>query len=95
MTNLYFHIAKYFSVSYLPYLFHSLVYQTLYHFKLRGTNGKKKGDERTQQWSNYNGETGNYTADGLTAENLIAKDPTADLPEPLKFVKRRQLNCIT
>ena len=33
------------------------------------------------------------TADGLTAENLIAKYPSADLPEPSKFVKRRQLNC--
>ena len=43
----------------------------------------------------YNGATGNYTADGLTAENLIAKDPSADLPEPSKFVKRRQLNCCT
>ena len=39
--------------------------------------------------------TGNYTADGLTAENLIAKDPSADLPEPSKFVKTRQLNCCT
>ena len=29
----------------------------------------------------------------LTAENLDAKDPSADLPEPSKFVKRRQLNC--
>ena len=37
LTNLNFHIAKYFSsVICLPYLFHSLVYQTLYHFKLRG-----------------------------------------------------------
>ena len=36
------------------------------------TNGKE-GDERTQQWNNYNGATGNYTADGLTAENLITK----------------------
>ena len=34
-----------------------------------------------------------YTADGLTAENLIAKDPIADLPEQSKFVKRHQLNC--
>ena len=32
---------------------------------------------------------------GLTAENLIAKDPSAELPEPSKFVKRRQLNCCT
>ena len=40
-------------------------------------------------------EQENYTADGLTAENLIAKDPSADLPEPSKFVKRRQLNCCT
>ena len=40
-------------------------------------------------------QIGNYTADGLTAENLIAKDPSADLPEPSKFVKRRQLNCCT
>ena len=38
------------------------------------TNGKKEGDERIQQWTNYSGATGNYTADGLTAENLIAKD---------------------
>ena len=43
--------SKYFSVICLPYLFHSLVYQTLYHFKLRGikefSNGpmdKKEGD---------------------------------------------------
>ena len=43
---------------------------------------KEGGDERIQQWTNYNGATGNYTADGLTAENLIAKDPSADLPEP-------------
>ena len=33
--------------------------------------------------------------DGLTVNNLIAKDPSADLPEPSKFVKRRQLNCCT
>ena len=32
---------------------------------------------------------------GLTAENPIAKDPSADLPEPSKFVNRRQLNCCT
>ena len=100
LTNLNFLRAKYFSVLCLPYLFHSLVYQTLYHFKLKGmkelsTNGKKEGDEIIQQWTNYNGATGNYTADGLTAENLIAKDPSADLPEPLKFVKRCQLNCCT
>ena len=37
----------------------------------------------------------NLTTDGLTAENLIAKHPSADLPEPSKFVKRRQLNCCT
>ena len=47
-TNLNFDIAKYFSVICLPYLFHSLVYQTHYHFKLRGmkefSNGSK--DER-------------------------------------------------
>ena len=85
MTNINFHIAKYFSVICVPHLFHSLVYQTLYQFKLRGmkefswTNGKKEGDERIQQWTNYNGATENYTADGLTAENLIAKDPSADL----------------
>ena len=47
----------------------------------------KEGDEIIQQWTNCNGATGNYTADGLTAENLIAKDPSADLPEPSKFVK--------
>ena len=36
-----------------------------------------------------------YTAGGLTAESLIAKDPSGDLPEPSKFVKRYQLNyCI-
>ena len=58
-------------------------------------NGKKEGDERIQKWTNYNGATGNYTADDLTAENLIAKDPSADLPEPSKFVKRCQLNCCT
>ena len=28
-------------------------------------------------------------------ENLIAKDPSADLPVPSKFVKRCQLNCCT
>ena len=43
----------------------------------------------------YNGATGNYTADDLTAENLIAKDPSADLTESSKFVKRCQLNCCT
>ena len=53
------------------------------------------GNERIQQWTNYNGATGNYTADGLTAENLIAKDPSTNLPEPSKFVKRRKLNCYT
>ena len=37
----------------------------------------------------------NLTADGLTAENLIAKDPNADLPELSKFVMRCQLNCCT
>ena len=37
----------------------------------------------------------NLTADGLIAENLIAKESSADLPEPSKFVKRRQLNCCT
>ena len=41
------------------------------------------------------GGTGKYTADGVTAENLIAKDPRADLPEPSKFMRRRQLNCGT
>ena len=35
----------------------------------------------------------NYTADGLSAENLIVKDPSADLPEPSKLVKRCQLYC--
>ena len=40
-------------------------------------------------------QTGNYTADGLTAENLITKDPSADLPKPSTFVKKRQLNCCT
>ena len=29
----------------------------------------------------------NYTADSLTTENLIAKDPSADLPELSKFVE--------
>ena len=57
-------------------------------------NGKE-GDERIQQWNNYNGATGNYTADGLTAENLITKGPSADLPKPSKFVKRRQLHYCT
>ena len=28
------------------------------------------------------------TAGALTAERLIAKNPSADLPEPSKFVKR-------
>ena len=36
-----------------------------------------------------------YTADGLTAENLITTDLSADLPEPSKFVKRCQLDCCT
>ena len=27
------------------------------------------------------------TVDGLTAESLIAKDPSADLAEPSKFVR--------
>ena len=56
---------------------------------------RRRGDERIQQWTNYNGATGNYTADGLTAENLIAKYSSADLPEPSKFVKRCLLNCCT
>ena len=56
---------------------------------------KEGGDEIIQQWTNYNGATGNYTADGLTAENLIVKDSSADLSEPSKFVKRYQLNCCT
>ena len=29
-----------------------------------------------------------YTAGGLTAESMIAKDPCGKLPEPSKFVKR-------
>ena len=37
----------------------------------------------------------NLTADSLTAENPIAKDPSADLSELLKIVKRCQLNCCT
>ena len=45
--------------------------------------------------TNYNGAAGNYTVDVLTAENLIAKDPSADLPEPSKCMKRRQFNCCT
>ena len=64
LTNLNFHIANSFSVICLPYLFHSLVYQTLYHFELRGMrkfsswiNGKKEGDEIIQQWTNFNGAT--------------------------------------
>ena len=36
-----------------------------------------------------------WTVDGLTAESPIAKDPSAGLPEPSKFVKRRQLNYCT
>ena len=36
-----------------------------------------------------------YTADGLAADSLIANDPSADLPEPSKFVKRCQLNYFT
>ena len=43
----------------------------------------------------YNGATRNYTADGLTTENLFAKDPSTDLPEQSKVVKTRQLNCST
>ena len=35
LTNLNVYIAKYFSVICLLYLFNSLFYQTLYHFKLR------------------------------------------------------------
>ena len=45
-------------------------------------NHWKGGDERIQQWINFNGD---WPADGLTAENLIAKDPSPDLPEPLKL----------
>ena len=37
----------------------------------------------------------NYTADGLTAENQLAKDTSADLPEQLIIVKRYQLNGCT
>ena len=36
-----------------------------------------------------------YTAGGLTAESLIAKDPSGDLSVPSKFVKRCQLNHCT
>ena len=47
----------------------------------------KGGDERIQmdqlQWCNRN------TAGDLSAESLIAKDPSIDLPEPTKFVRRR------
>ena len=50
---------------------------------------KKEGDKRIQQWPNYNGA---YTADGMTANCPNAKDPSTDLPEPSKFVKRCQLN---
>ena len=32
-----------------------------------------------------------WTADSQTAESLIAKDPSADLPEPSKFVKKPNL----
>ena len=68
---------------------------TLYHFKLRGikefSNGpmesRRERDETIQQWTNFNGAIGKSNADGLTAENLIAKDPSADLPEPSKFVE--------
>ena len=35
------------------------------------------------------------TAGGLSDESLIAKYPSADLPEPSKFVKRCQLNYCT
>ena len=44
--------------------------------------------EIIQHRTNYNGATGNYTTDGLTAENLIAKDLSDDLLEPSKFVRR-------
>ena len=55
--------SKYFSVICLPYLFRSLVYQTLYNFKIRVmkefSNGPmdKEGDEIIQQWTNYNSST--------------------------------------
>ena len=62
---------------------------------MQWTNGKKEGDERIQQWTNFNGATGNYTGNGQTAENMIAIDPSADLPELSILVKRRQLNCCT
>ena len=56
LTNLNFHIAKYFSVICLPYLYHSLVYQTLHHFKLRGTkefsNGPMERRRGMKEFSN-------------------------------------------
>ena len=78
---------------------HSLVYQTLY-FKLRGMKEFSNGpmDERRRGKKEFsNGLTPMVqqeymTADGLTGESLIAK---ADMPEPSKFVKRRQLNYCT
>ena len=52
------------------------------------------GGERIQQWTNYSGATGNYTADGLTAENKIAKDPSADLPEPSKICEETPIELL-
>ena len=36
----------------------------------------------------------NYTADGLTAENLIVKDPSADLPEPSKYCEQTPIELL-
>ena len=98
LTDLNFSIAKYFSVICLPYLFQSNPLSLLTQRDERiqqWTNGKKEGGEIIQHWTNYKGATGNYTADGLTAENLIAKDQNADLPEQSNLVKRHQLKCCT
>ena len=50
---------------------------------------KEGGDKRIQQWTNYNGAIGILHCWGLTAESLIAKDQSANLPEQSKFAKRR------
>ena len=63
LTNLNFHIAKYFSAICLLYLFHNLVYQTLCNFKLRGMKDFSSGPMKRRRgmksfsngltWTNY------------------------------------------
>ena len=94
-----------FSVICLPYLFHSLVYQTLYNLKIRGMKEFSNGqmderrefnngpmDERRRGVKEFSNGLTNGATGILTAESLIAKDPSTDLPNQMK---RCQLNYCT